>query len=181
MICCGQFITRIAKRMGLLTDEVLNSLSAMIYCRALDAITLKELIGHDGRLIVEDQAPGGTLERIAHRQLYHSICMLDFLSTWLGTMDTHYREIKHHQGMTRSSRRFRSGVEKTRLDFVTEEKKSKIWKDVRIRVRRLYTQLRTILLNSLEGKLHPIYFSNLSFPSNISRIRDNALIKYRER
>ncbi|GJV23083.1 hypothetical protein Tco_1375778, partial [Tanacetum coccineum] len=48
----------IAKRMGLLIDEVLNSLSAPIYCRALDAITLRELIGHDGRLIVEDPAPG---------------------------------------------------------------------------------------------------------------------------
>ncbi|GKA14616.1 hypothetical protein Tco_0694262 [Tanacetum coccineum] len=58
MICCGHFITRIAKRMGLLTDEVLNSLSATIYCRALDAITLKELIGQDGRLIAEDPAPG---------------------------------------------------------------------------------------------------------------------------
>ncbi|GKD23829.1 hypothetical protein Tco_1225532 [Tanacetum coccineum] len=48
----------IAKRMGLLIDEVLNSLSAPIYCRALDAITLRELIGHDERLIVEDPAPG---------------------------------------------------------------------------------------------------------------------------
>nr|GEX05554.1 hypothetical protein [Tanacetum cinerariifolium] len=58
MICCGQFITMIAKRMGLLTDEVLNSLSAPIYYRALDAIILKEMIGPDGRLIAEDPAPG---------------------------------------------------------------------------------------------------------------------------
>nr|GEW67808.1 hypothetical protein [Tanacetum cinerariifolium] len=57
MIFCGQFITRIAKRMGLLTDEVLNSLSALVYCRALDAITFRELIGPDERLIAEDPSP----------------------------------------------------------------------------------------------------------------------------
>ncbi|GJS43506.1 hypothetical protein Tco_0568549 [Tanacetum coccineum] len=54
IICCGQFITRIDKRIGLLTDEVLNSLSALTYCRALDATTLREFIGPDGRLIAED-------------------------------------------------------------------------------------------------------------------------------
>ncbi|GJX96935.1 hypothetical protein Tco_0352733 [Tanacetum coccineum] len=57
MITYG-FITRIAKRMGLLTDEVLNSLSAPIYCRALDTITLRDLTSPDGRLIAEDPAPG---------------------------------------------------------------------------------------------------------------------------
>ncbi|GJY38158.1 hypothetical protein Tco_0424522 [Tanacetum coccineum] len=67
-----EFITRIAKRMGLLTDEVLNSLSAPTYCRALDATTLRELIGPNRRLITEDPAPEGTLERMAHRQLYHT-------------------------------------------------------------------------------------------------------------
>nr|GFC90105.1 hypothetical protein [Tanacetum cinerariifolium] len=44
-------ITRIAKRMGLLSKEVMNSLSASIYCRALDTITLRELIGPDGRYV----------------------------------------------------------------------------------------------------------------------------------
>ncbi|GKF11903.1 hypothetical protein Tco_0049829 [Tanacetum coccineum] len=58
--------------MGLLTDEVLNSLSAPTYCRALDATTLRELIGPNRRLITEDPAPEGTLERMAHRQLYHT-------------------------------------------------------------------------------------------------------------
>ncbi|GJU18346.1 hypothetical protein Tco_1146312 [Tanacetum coccineum] len=84
MICCWQFITRIAKRMGLLTNEG----------------ALRELIGPDGRLIVEDPALGvprvaiprclrpsmqdlydrmgnmvihqGTLERMARRQSYHT-------------------------------------------------------------------------------------------------------------
>ncbi|GJW88886.1 hypothetical protein Tco_0164226 [Tanacetum coccineum] len=57
MICCGQFITRIAQRMGLLSDEVMNSLSALTYCRALDATTLRELIDSNGRLIAEDPSP----------------------------------------------------------------------------------------------------------------------------
>nr|GFB31955.1 hypothetical protein [Tanacetum cinerariifolium] len=58
MICCGQLITKIAKKMGLLTDEVLNSLSAPTYCRALDTTTLRELIDFKGRLIPEDPALG---------------------------------------------------------------------------------------------------------------------------
>ncbi|GKB84279.1 hypothetical protein Tco_0956551 [Tanacetum coccineum] len=40
--------------MGLLTDEVLNSLNAPTYCRALDATTLKKVIDSNGRLIDED-------------------------------------------------------------------------------------------------------------------------------
>ncbi|GJU72611.1 hypothetical protein Tco_1264016 [Tanacetum coccineum] len=57
MICCGQFVTKIAKRLGVLTDEVLNGLSAPTYYRSLDAITLKELIYSNGRLIPEDPSP----------------------------------------------------------------------------------------------------------------------------
>ncbi|GKD84691.1 hypothetical protein Tco_1355845, partial [Tanacetum coccineum] len=48
----------IAKKISLLTDEVLNGLSALVYCRSLDATTLRELIGSNGRLIAEDPAPG---------------------------------------------------------------------------------------------------------------------------
>ncbi|GJZ53846.1 hypothetical protein Tco_0608731 [Tanacetum coccineum] len=58
MICCGQFITKIAKRKNLLSDEVLNSLSALIYYRALDTTTLRELIDSKGRLIPEVPEPG---------------------------------------------------------------------------------------------------------------------------
>ncbi|GJZ01009.1 hypothetical protein Tco_0518970 [Tanacetum coccineum] len=53
-----QRTTGMAKRMGLLTNEVLNGLSALTFCRALDATTLRELIDSNGRLIVEDPAPG---------------------------------------------------------------------------------------------------------------------------
>nr|GEY97735.1 hypothetical protein [Tanacetum cinerariifolium] len=38
--------------------EVLNVLSAPIYCRSLDATTLRELIGPNERLISEDPSPG---------------------------------------------------------------------------------------------------------------------------
>ncbi|GJY82031.1 DNA-directed DNA polymerase [Tanacetum coccineum] len=75
MIYYGQFITRMAKRMNLLTDEVLDGLSAPTYCRALDATTLKVLIGSIRRFIAEDLAPGvprDQLERMSHRQLYHT-------------------------------------------------------------------------------------------------------------
>ncbi|GJW81482.1 hypothetical protein Tco_0145457 [Tanacetum coccineum] len=91
----------IARRMSLLTDEVLDWLSALIYYRALDATTLRELIESNGRLIVEDPAPGvlrvamprpprptmqdlydrmgnmkirqGVLERMSRRQLYRQV------------------------------------------------------------------------------------------------------------
>ncbi|GKD43423.1 hypothetical protein Tco_1268068 [Tanacetum coccineum] len=100
LICCGQFVTRIAKRLGILSDEVLNGLSALTYCRTLDANILRELIGSNGRLIPEEIAPSilrvvtprapqpttsdlydkisqletriGEIERMTRRQSYHS-------------------------------------------------------------------------------------------------------------
>ncbi|GJT67602.1 hypothetical protein Tco_1019082 [Tanacetum coccineum] len=57
MICCGQFITGIAKRIGLLTNEVLTTLSAPTYCRALDATTLRELIEPNRKVDCRDPAP----------------------------------------------------------------------------------------------------------------------------
>ncbi|GJY10704.1 hypothetical protein Tco_0378889, partial [Tanacetum coccineum] len=53
-----KLITKIAKKMRVLTDEVLNSLSAPTYCRALDTTTLRELIDSEGRLIPKVPAPG---------------------------------------------------------------------------------------------------------------------------
>ncbi|GJZ29580.1 ribonuclease H-like domain-containing protein [Tanacetum coccineum] len=58
MICCGEFITVIAKRKNLLSEEVLNNLSALISYRALDTTTPKELIDSEGRLIPEAPEPG---------------------------------------------------------------------------------------------------------------------------
>nr|GEV78194.1 transposase, mutator type [Tanacetum cinerariifolium] len=58
MICYGQFIRKIAKRENLLTDEVLDGLSASVYCRPLDTTTLRELIDSNERLISKETAPG---------------------------------------------------------------------------------------------------------------------------
>ncbi|GJU53227.1 hypothetical protein Tco_1226941 [Tanacetum coccineum] len=58
MICCGQLITKMVKKMRVLIDKVLNSLSTPTYCRALDTTTLRELINSEGRLILEVPAPG---------------------------------------------------------------------------------------------------------------------------
>nr|GEW76286.1 hypothetical protein [Tanacetum cinerariifolium] len=98
MICCGQLITKMAKMMRLLTDEVLNSLSALTYYRALDTTTLRELIDSKGRFpdvpasgvprvdIPRGPRPSmpdlydqmgsmeirqGAIERMAYRQSYH--------------------------------------------------------------------------------------------------------------
>ncbi|GJZ23728.1 hypothetical protein Tco_0561187, partial [Tanacetum coccineum] len=58
MICCGQFITKIDRKARVLSDEVIRSLSALIYCRDLDTITLRELIDSKGRLILKDPQSG---------------------------------------------------------------------------------------------------------------------------
>nr|GEY80587.1 hypothetical protein [Tanacetum cinerariifolium] len=58
MICCVKFMTKISKRITVLTEEILNALSALTYCRPLDATTLREMIGSNKRLIAEDPAPG---------------------------------------------------------------------------------------------------------------------------
>ncbi|GJY96133.1 retrovirus-related pol polyprotein from transposon TNT 1-94, partial [Tanacetum coccineum] len=57
-ICCGQFISKIARKCRVLTEDVVRSLSALIYYRDLDTITLRDLIDSDGKLIPEDPQPG---------------------------------------------------------------------------------------------------------------------------
>ncbi|GJZ44605.1 retrotransposon ORF1 [Tanacetum coccineum] len=57
-ICCGKFITKIARKTRALTDDVIRSLSTPIYYRELDTTTLRELIDFEGRLILEDPQPG---------------------------------------------------------------------------------------------------------------------------
>ncbi|GJT29236.1 hypothetical protein Tco_0909511 [Tanacetum coccineum] len=51
------FITKIARKTRVLTDAVLRSLSAPIYCRDLDTTTLRELIDSKDKLIPEDPQP----------------------------------------------------------------------------------------------------------------------------
>ncbi|GKD52081.1 hypothetical protein Tco_1281057 [Tanacetum coccineum] len=57
-ICCGQFISKLARKCRVLTEDVVRSLSAPIYCRDLDTITLRDLIDSEGKLIPEDPRPG---------------------------------------------------------------------------------------------------------------------------
>ncbi|GJZ83240.1 ribonuclease H-like domain-containing protein [Tanacetum coccineum] len=57
-ICCGQFISKLARKCRVLTEDVVRSLSAPIYCRDLDTTTLRDLIDSDGKLIPEDPQPG---------------------------------------------------------------------------------------------------------------------------
>ncbi|GKB69641.1 hypothetical protein Tco_0931053 [Tanacetum coccineum] len=99
MIYYGQFIIKISKKRNLLSEEVLNDLSAQIYYRAFDTTTLKELIDFEGRLIHEAPAPDvprvaiprpprasmpdlyemmgnmeihkGAIERMSYRKSYH--------------------------------------------------------------------------------------------------------------
>ncbi|GKD70585.1 hypothetical protein Tco_1324675, partial [Tanacetum coccineum] len=48
----------IMSKARVLSDVVLRSLSALIYCKDLDTTTLRELIDYEGRLIPEDPQPG---------------------------------------------------------------------------------------------------------------------------
>ncbi|GKG08841.1 hypothetical protein Tco_0334673, partial [Tanacetum coccineum] len=57
-ICCVQSISKIARKSRVLTDDVVRSLSALIYCRDLDMILLRDLIDSKGRLILEDPQLG---------------------------------------------------------------------------------------------------------------------------
>ncbi|GJY11625.1 hypothetical protein Tco_0380934, partial [Tanacetum coccineum] len=50
-ICCGQFISKIARKSRVLTEETIHSLSTLVYCRDLDRTTLRELIDSEDRLI----------------------------------------------------------------------------------------------------------------------------------
>ncbi|GJY94437.1 hypothetical protein Tco_0510798, partial [Tanacetum coccineum] len=98
-ICCEQFMRKIARKARVLSDVVLRSLSAPIYCRDLDMTTLRELIDSEGRLIPEDPQLGvprvaiprppralmqdlydkmgkieirqGAIERMSYKQSYH--------------------------------------------------------------------------------------------------------------
>ncbi|GJW34520.1 hypothetical protein Tco_0054552 [Tanacetum coccineum] len=57
-ICCGQFISKIARKCRVLTEDVVMSLSALIYYWDLDMITFRDLIDFDGKLIPEDPQSG---------------------------------------------------------------------------------------------------------------------------
>ncbi|GKD39957.1 hypothetical protein Tco_1260164, partial [Tanacetum coccineum] len=53
-ICYGQFISKIARKSRVLTDDVIRSLSALINCGDLDTTLFRDLIDSKGKLIPED-------------------------------------------------------------------------------------------------------------------------------
>ncbi|GJW73865.1 hypothetical protein Tco_0133235 [Tanacetum coccineum] len=50
-ICCGQFISKIARKSRVLTEEIVHTLSTPVYRKELDRTTLRELIDSEDRLI----------------------------------------------------------------------------------------------------------------------------------
>nr|GEZ87054.1 hypothetical protein [Tanacetum cinerariifolium] len=50
-ICCGQFISKIARKSKVLTEEIVRTLSTPVYYRDLDRTTLRKLIDSEDRLI----------------------------------------------------------------------------------------------------------------------------------
>nr|GFB34613.1 hypothetical protein [Tanacetum cinerariifolium] len=53
-----RFLSKLARKCMVLTKDVVRSLSAIIYCRDLDATTLRDFINSDGKLILEDPQLG---------------------------------------------------------------------------------------------------------------------------
>ncbi|GJZ91748.1 hypothetical protein Tco_0663813 [Tanacetum coccineum] len=62
-ICYGQFISKIARKSRVLTEEIIRSLSTPVYCRDLDRTTLRELIDSEDRLIPD--IPVDDVQRVA--------------------------------------------------------------------------------------------------------------------
>ncbi|GKA15575.1 hypothetical protein Tco_0695322 [Tanacetum coccineum] len=68
-IICGQFMTKLAKKLRLLSNEVLDVLGAPIFYRYLEATTLREdLSDKKGHMEIRQCV----LERMSRRQSYHS-------------------------------------------------------------------------------------------------------------
>ncbi|GKC48255.1 hypothetical protein Tco_1065977 [Tanacetum coccineum] len=73
-ICCGQIISKIARKSRVLTEEIIRTLRALVYCRDLDRTTLRELIDFEDRLIPDipvDDIPREAIERMEYKQTYH--------------------------------------------------------------------------------------------------------------
>nr|GEY09679.1 hypothetical protein [Tanacetum cinerariifolium] len=129
---------------GVLTEDVVRSLSALIYCRDLDTITLRDLIDSIGKLILEDprsgvpgvgipMPPRASMQNLYNRmgrmeirqeaieQIYSSTMMSSVERTRVGivtTIRTHYYEA----GSSRSKRsREHETVEEVLLPQVHHE------------------------------------------------------------
>ncbi|GKD36612.1 hypothetical protein Tco_1252121 [Tanacetum coccineum] len=73
-IYCGQFISKLARKCMVLTEDVVRSLSALVYCVDMDTnytyrfdLILMDLYDRMGRMEIRQEA----IERIEYRQSYH--------------------------------------------------------------------------------------------------------------
>ncbi|GKF04049.1 hypothetical protein Tco_0034717, partial [Tanacetum coccineum] len=98
-ICGGQFISKLARKCKVLTEDVVRSLCAPIYCRDLDTITLRDLIDSKGKLIQEDLQPGvprvGITRplRASMQDLYDRMSRMEIRQDAIERMD--YRQSYH--------------------------------------------------------------------------------------
>ncbi|GJR65294.1 hypothetical protein Tco_0011359 [Tanacetum coccineum] len=70
----NKFISKIARKSKVLTEETIRSLSTLVYYRDLDRTTLRELIDFKDRLIPGipiDDVPREVIERMEYRHAYH--------------------------------------------------------------------------------------------------------------
>ncbi|GJS57608.1 hypothetical protein Tco_0652392 [Tanacetum coccineum] len=84
---------------GVLTEDVVRSLSAPIYCRDLDTTILRDLVDYDGKLIPEDPQPGVPRvgiprpSRASMQYLYDRMGRLEIRQEEIERMD--YRQSYH--------------------------------------------------------------------------------------
>ncbi|GJX53533.1 hypothetical protein Tco_0281902, partial [Tanacetum coccineum] len=116
-ICCGQFISKLARKSKVLIEDVVRSLSAPVYCRDLDTTTLRDLIDSDGKLIPEDPQSGvprvgiSRPSRASMQDLYDRIGRMEIRQEAIEQME--YREPTSHLGML--SRSITSTISSTHL------------------------------------------------------------------
>ncbi|GJV60621.1 hypothetical protein Tco_1466721, partial [Tanacetum coccineum] len=95
----ANFISKIARKCKVLTEDVVRSLSASIYCRDLDTITLRDLIDSEGKLIPKDPQPGVPRvgiprpPRASMQDLYDRIGRMDIRQEAIERME--YRQSYH--------------------------------------------------------------------------------------
>ncbi|GKA01460.1 hypothetical protein Tco_0674125 [Tanacetum coccineum] len=100
----------IAKKSGVLTDDVIRSLSAPIYYRDLDTTPLRDLIDSEGRLIPEDLQPGvprvGTPRppRASMQDLYDTMGRMEIHQEAIERME--YRQSYHYYSSKNYVRKF---------------------------------------------------------------------------
>ncbi|GJW39090.1 hypothetical protein Tco_0064935 [Tanacetum coccineum] len=101
-ICCGQFISKIARKSRVLTEEIIRSLSTPVYCRDLDRTTLRELIDSEDRLIPDipvDDVPrvaaqrAPRVQRASMQDLYERMGSMEIRQEAIERME--YRQAYH--------------------------------------------------------------------------------------